>query len=193
MIRFQNQALEYAWGPTKKPLAGRKRMKVKTADTAGPGIPGIAGGRPLKPGSTLEMVVEGENVYIVDSKGEGTSGAEGWGSSQKRGQELTARVPLAETILDEEAAIFPSIKETWIPTFANSTFARLTGRAVAEPDAAISDEDDEPGTPAAVKRSAKYAKEPAPPKKPKGPPRGTEGAGKVGGRRRAGVAKKPEA
>ncbi|KAK4705103.1 hypothetical protein P7C70_g1104, partial [Phenoliferia sp. Uapishka_3] len=170
---FQNQALEHAWGPTKKPLAGRKRMKLKTGDQVSPGVPGINKGRPTKPGYVLEMVVEGDKVFVVE-----------------KGDEL---------LIEEDAAIFPRMNETWIPTLVDNAYAKVTGRA---PAAATEEDDsddgygaeDAPRTPSA-RAKAKAAKEAAAaiPKKPKGPARGTEGAGKVGGRRRAGVPKKPEA
>lgn len=58
-----------AWGPSRKPLAGRKRLRVKTGDQQDPfGTPGINGGQPTGPGSVIEMVVEGEKVYIVENK-----------------------------------------------------------------------------------------------------------------------------
>lgn len=67
--RFRIQALEAAWGPTKKPLAGRKRLKVKTAEQGDPlGMPGVNDGRPIAAGATIEMVVEGEKVYIVENR-----------------------------------------------------------------------------------------------------------------------------
>jgi DnaJ homolog subfamily C member 1 len=70
-LRFQDQALVMAWGETKKPLAGRKRLRVKTGDQEDPlGVPGINKGKPTGPGSVIEMVVEGEKVYIVED-GEG--------------------------------------------------------------------------------------------------------------------------
>lgn len=87
---FIQQALEYAWGPTKKPLAGRKRLKVKTGEQGDVlGIPGINGGKPTPAGATIEMVVEGTNVYIVEN-GE-------------------------ETLFTLDNAKFPSFKDTWIP------------------------------------------------------------------------------
>lgn len=70
--RFHGQALEHAWGPTKQPLAGRKRLRLKTGEQGDPlGVPGINGGKPLPAGATIEMVVEGEKVYVVeDNEGE---------------------------------------------------------------------------------------------------------------------------
>ncbi|GAA6023024.1 hypothetical protein JCM8202_000319 [Rhodotorula sphaerocarpa] len=75
--QFRHQALEAAWGPSKKPAAGRKRLKVKTAEQGDPlGMPGVNGGRPLAAGSTIEMVVEGEKVFIVENrKGASRSGS----------------------------------------------------------------------------------------------------------------------
>ncbi|KAL8291809.1 hypothetical protein RQP46_002067 [Phenoliferia psychrophenolica] len=171
---FQQQALEYAWGPTKKPLAGRKRLKLKTGDQVSPAIPGINRGRPTKPGHVMEMVVEGEKVFIVE-QGE-------------------------ESLITEDNIVFPSMRETWIPTMAYTTYARATGRPLPSSTASGTDNSDEEEdtTPEqfrspAQKRKAAEAKEKAAiqaAKKPKGPARGTEGAGKVGGRRRAGVPKK---
>ncbi|KAM0751597.1 DnaJ-domain-containing protein [Meredithblackwellia eburnea MCA 4105] len=164
---FQNQALEHAWGPTKKPLAGRKRLRVKTGEEAGPGIPGIAGGRPTRPGQTLDMVIEGENVYIVE-----------------KGKEI---------LLTEDNALLPSVWDTWIPTLFRNTLARITGRPIPESGGyADLDEDGKP-VPAAAANGKKEKEAPVVVKKPKGPAKPAEGAGKVAGRRRAGVPKRPEA
>lgn len=72
---FRTQALEAAWGPTKKPQQGKKKLKVKTSDQGDPlGMPGVNNGKPTPPGSTIEMVVEGENVFIVENR----KGASAW-------------------------------------------------------------------------------------------------------------------
>lgn len=61
-----------AWAG-KPPLPGRKRMKVKTGEASTViGVPGINRGRPTTAGQTLELIVEGESVYMVDD-GEGES------------------------------------------------------------------------------------------------------------------------
>ncbi|KWU41466.1 hypothetical protein RHOSPDRAFT_13082, partial [Rhodotorula sp. JG-1b] len=66
IAQFRHQALEAAWGPTKKPLAGRKRLKVKTQEQGDAiGMPGVNAGRPIAAGTTIEMVVEGDKVFIV--------------------------------------------------------------------------------------------------------------------------------
>ena len=99
--------------------------------------------------------------------------------------------------------MFPKMKETWIPILFNTTVARITGRPLpsevatdySDDDSADADQPTGNGKQNALQR--RQAKEAAAaaagPKKPKGPARGTEGAGKVGGRRRAGVPKKAEA
>ena len=70
---FRHQALEAAWGPTKKPTAGqpqgKKKLKVKTGEQGDPlGIPGINGGKAIGAGSTIEMMIDNEKVYIVENK-----------------------------------------------------------------------------------------------------------------------------
>jgi len=101
--QFQQQALEHAWGPTKKPLAGRKRLRLKTGDQQGPGIPGVNGGRPTRANQTMEMVVEGDKVYVVENGD--------------------------ETLLTEKAAYWPSLaNDTW----PKALYLRATGQAPAK-------------------------------------------------------------
>ncbi|KAI5479736.1 delta-1-pyrroline-5-carboxylate dehydrogenase [Pseudohyphozyma bogoriensis] len=154
---FHGQALEYAWGPTKKPLAGRKRLRVKTGDQPSPAVPGINNGRPTKPGQNLEMVVEGENVFMVD-KGE-------------------------ETLLSEDNVPTPKLSQTWIPKLLNRTYRRATGQPalLEEGYEPASDEEVEE---VVDKKSGRKVKVVVP-KKPKGPGKGVlENSTKVGGRRR---------
>ncbi|CEQ39057.1 SPOSA6832_00526, partial [Sporobolomyces salmonicolor] len=66
---FRNQALEAAWGPSKKPQTGKKKLKVKTGDQGDAlGLPGVNNGKPLGPGSTIEMAIEGDKVWIIENK-----------------------------------------------------------------------------------------------------------------------------
>lgn len=66
---FRNQALEAAWGPTKQSQPGKKKLKVKTGDQGDPlGLPGVNGGKPIGAGSTIEMMIEGQDVYIVENR-----------------------------------------------------------------------------------------------------------------------------
>lgn len=156
---FQDQAREWAKkAATGRSGTGRKSFKAKTGDQPGPAIPGIAGGRPTKPGQTLDMVVDGEKVYIVENG--------------------------IETLLDDDSADFPSIWQTWIPQIAYRNFLRVTGRPL--PGEAInSDEETEEVVDAKGK--------PVVVRKPRGPAKGIEGTGKVGGRRRVVKPKRVEA
>ncbi|ORY90640.1 DnaJ domain-containing protein [Leucosporidium creatinivorum] len=152
--QFQDQALVMAWGETKKPLAGRKRLRVKTGDQEDPlGVPGINKGKPTGPGSVIEMVVEGEKVYIVED-----------------GEEL---------LFHEGNAVWPSVKDTWVPrTIKNRAeiYRNLTSPSSAS--------DDETTTEVITTKDGKKETIVVP-KKPKGPMKGVELQGKVGGRRRA--------
>lgn len=66
---FRTQALEAAWGPTKEAQPGKKKLKVKTGDQGDPlGLPGVNGGKPIGAGSTIEMMIEGQDVYIVENR-----------------------------------------------------------------------------------------------------------------------------
>ncbi|BGP22260.1 DnaJ family protein [Rhodotorula toruloides] len=87
---FRTQALEAAWGPTKKPQQGKKKLKVKTSEQGDPlGMPGVNDGKPTPPGSTIELVVEGDNVFIVENR--------------------------KENLLTEDLAVKPALRDTWLP------------------------------------------------------------------------------
>lgn len=163
---FRTQALEAAWGPTKKPVPGKKKLKVKTGDQGDPlGLPGVNGGKPIGPGSTIEMAIEGEQVFIIENK--------------------------KETLLTEELAVKPTWQDTWLPAFVIPRYfpafsnkrSHKKRRTVANKPpagfngAATSSDDGEEGT-------ATSGGEDAVVKKNKGPGRGVVGDGKVGGRRR---------
>ncbi|GAA5982570.1 hypothetical protein JCM11641_002586 [Rhodosporidiobolus odoratus] len=160
--QFRTQALEAAWGPTKKPLAGRKKLKVKLGEQGDPlGLPGINDGKPTGPNTAVEMVVEGDNVFIVENR--------------------------KENLLTEDAAIKPTFKSTWLPA---QIYKRLPGSATAAnkkskkayrkpsslavPDATSGDES------GATSDDATSGGE----GKPRVQGKGIEGMGKVGGRRR---------
>ncbi|BGP13376.1 hypothetical protein JCM10213_005781 [Rhodosporidiobolus nylandii] len=163
IVAFRTQALEAAWGPTKKPLAGRKKLKVKLSEQGDPlGMPGINGGKPTGPGSVVEMVVEGEDVFIVENR--------------------------KENLLTEETAVRPTFKSTWLPAqiykrlpasvteskakkpakkYRKPTPAQLSAATSGEESGATSDDATSGGE-----------------GKPRPQGKGIEGMGKVGGRRR---------
>jgi DnaJ family protein C protein 1 len=176
VYRFKTQALEMAWAG-KPPLPGRKRMKVKTGEASTViGVPGINRGRPTTAGQTLELIVEGENVYMVD---------DGEGESRLVWPEQWLIPPLiAETLLNESCAIKPSITETWGPEFVYNLYLRGTGHA---PTARAVESDEE--TEVIV---GKDGKETVVVRKPKGPARGVVGEGKIGGRRRKTTVKRKD-
>ncbi|GAA5885158.1 hypothetical protein JCM3774_006329 [Rhodotorula dairenensis] len=181
ITQFRQQALEAAWGPTKKPLAGRKRLKVKTSEQGDPlGMPGVNSGRPIGPGTTIEMVVEGEKVFIVENR--------------------------KENLLTEDLAVKPSVKDIWLP---KTVLQRLgyTAPAVAAKRSSSSrrggrgsdsdrnnNNDDESASSAGEDSSAPGTGTSTPTtkaSKPKGPGKGVMGDGKVGGRRRKTVQARP--
>ncbi|GAA5924626.1 J domain-containing protein [Sporobolomyces koalae] len=161
---FRTQALEAAWGPTKEPQPGKKKLKVKTGDQGDPlGLPGVNGGKPIGAGSTIEMMIEGNDVYIVENR--------------------------KETLLTEDLAVKPTWQDTWLPAYiiprylpslANkrSTHKKRKTLVAKKPppgfnatSGSSSGEDDQDDATKKVKKD-------------KGPGRGVIGDGKVGGRRR---------
>ncbi|POY70741.1 hypothetical protein BMF94_6151 [Rhodotorula taiwanensis] len=170
--QFRIQALEAAWGPTKKPLAGRKRLKVKTAEQGDPlGMPGVNDGRPIAAGATIEMVVEGEKVYIVENR--------------------------KENLLTEDLAVKPSVKDTWLPKLvmerlgylpASKTKAKRAKRAVTS---TTDDSASSSGGEGEASATGSGTATPTRAAKVKGPGKGVEGQGKIGGRRRKTVPARP--
>ncbi|GAA6000551.1 hypothetical protein JCM10207_004546 [Rhodosporidiobolus poonsookiae] len=169
--QFRTQALEAAWGPTKKPLNGRKKLKVKLAEQGDPlGLPGINGGKPTGPNSVVEMVVEGDDVFIVENR--------------------------KENLLNEECAIKPSIRDTWLPkqiiryvpalagsassTASASAASKKSKKTYRKPTATDLTSGDETGGATSDDGGATSGGEGRP--RPAG--KGIEGMGKVGGRRR---------
>lgn len=63
--RFIDQTKAHAWGPTKQPLAGKKKIQVKTAP--GPGLAAFGGDSSLSSqGQDVLMVWEGHDCWLVD-------------------------------------------------------------------------------------------------------------------------------
>lgn len=176
-----------AWGPTKKPLAGRKRMKVQTGESNGLGIPGINRGRPTKSGATLEIIVEGEKVYMVE-RGEGASF---FLPSPLSHSVLTPSSHSPELLLDVSCSVKPNLKETWIPHLLMNLYLRLTGQPPL-PTTTFDDEgyEEEVVEEKVVGKNGKT--EIVLVRKPKGPARGVEIQGKIGGMRRKVMPKRPE-
>jgi DnaJ family protein C protein 1 len=164
------------------------------------GMPGINGGKPTGPGSVVEMVVEGDDVFIVENR-KGAFLAHFFFLSFS--PLIRISCALAETLLNEDSAVKPSFKSTWLPqqiipylppglvsagpskpkkTYKKPTAGSLTGATSGEESGATSDDATSGGE--------------GTPKVPRGPGKGIEGMGKVGGRRRKTVprpAPKPEA
>ncbi|SGY69006.1 BQ5605_C004g02940 [Microbotryum silenes-dioicae] len=167
---FHQQALEHAWGAGKKPLAGRKRLHLKTGEQGDPlGVPGINGGRPTAPGAIIQMVVEGTSVYVVED-GE-------------------------EHLFSEANAKWPSASQTWVPRIIKNRsewYAWATGNGPVANSSSNGQGEYETTTETRVNEKT-GKKETVVVKKPKGPMRGVELQGKVGGRRRVVKPSKPVA
>lgn len=171
---FRNQALEAAWGPTKQSQPGKKKLKVKTGDQGDPlGLPGVNGGKPIGAGSTIEMMIEGQDVYIVENR--------------------------KETLLTEELAVKPTWQDTWLPAylisnyFPSYAYKKTSGGAHKKRKTLVAKKPP-PGFNGSAATSGSSGEEEIVddktgevkkvPKKDKGPGRGVIGDGKVGGRRR---------
>ncbi|GAA5979352.1 hypothetical protein JCM10908_002892 [Rhodotorula pacifica] len=177
IAQFRHQALEAAWGPTKKPLAGRKRLKVKTSEQGDPlGMPGVNSGRPIAAATTIEMVVEGEKVFIVENR--------------------------QENLLTEELATKPSVKDTWLPQVVMQRLGYTTAAASKKRSSASSKKRNNGGSESEDANASSGGEDSSAPgtgtatptkaaSKPKGPGKGVMGDGKVGGRRRKTVPTRP--
>ncbi|BGP37345.1 hypothetical protein JCM10450v2_001252 [Rhodotorula kratochvilovae] len=167
---FREQAFEAAWGPTKKPLAGKRKLKTKTGEQgATMGMPGINGGRAIAPGSLLELAVEGpDKVYVIENR--------------------------KEILITEDLAIKPVLRDTWLPAAVLSRLgyapAASTSSASGAPAAAKktfrkpSPTQGEDSAGATSGEDATSGGEDSAPRAAKKPGKGIEGMGKVGGRRR---------
>ncbi|EGO01878.1 hypothetical protein SERLA73DRAFT_177452 [Serpula lacrymans var. lacrymans S7.3] len=91
-----------AWGQKMVPLEGKRKVKVNLG-----GAPRIDDNGNYVSGKTIEMVVEGDNVYILDESGD-------------------------LHLLDASSAIPPAITHTWFLAFVSSTFSRLTSRTPSQ-------------------------------------------------------------
>ncbi|KAK4049448.1 hypothetical protein OIV83_004181 [Microbotryomycetes sp. JL201] len=88
--QFRKQARDMAWGEGKPAGAGKRRLKVKTGEQVDPlGTPGINNGKPIGPNSTIELSVEGENVFVIEN-----------------GREL---------LFTNENNKWPAWRDTWVP------------------------------------------------------------------------------
>ena len=173
--RFRHQALEAAWGPTKKPLAGRKRLKVKTQEQGDAiGMPGVNSGRPIAAGTTIEMVVEGDKVFIVENR--------------------------KENLLTEDLVAKPKVRDTWLPQMVmqrlgySSPSSAATKRSAPNGRSGSNNDDDSASSGGEDSSSAPGTGTSTPTtkvSKPKGPGKGVMGDGKVGGRRRKTVQARP--
>ncbi|GAA6049457.1 hypothetical protein JCM3770_007349 [Rhodotorula araucariae] len=169
---FREQALEAAWGPTKKPLAGKRKLKTKTGEQgATMGMPGINGGRAIAPGSLLELAVEGpDKVYVIENR--------------------------KEILITEDLAVKPVMRDTWLPRAvlsrlgyeapgASSAAAPAANKTFRKPSPAQADDESAGATSGddATSGGEDGAAAPAAARAKKAG-KGIEGMGKIGGRRR---------
>lgn len=115
--RFIREARTAAWGPKMNPLEGPRKVKVNIG-----GPPRLDEDGNVVPGKFIDMVVDGQEVFILESDG--------------------SRLPL-----DTSAATPPSLKRTWFISLLTSQISRVTGRPAespmdekAEVDASVDDE-----------------------------------------------------
>ncbi|TNY23384.1 DnaJ-domain-containing protein [Rhodotorula diobovata] len=182
---FREQAFEAAWGPSKKPLAGKRKMKTKTSEQGSAmGMPGINGGRPIGAGSLLELAVEApDKVYVIENRKENLITEDlaikpllrdTWlprAILGRLGYEPSASAAADSPSSSRSAARKPSVKKTFRkPSPSQFEDSASGGGATSGEEATSGGEDSAAGSGAGSKG--------------KGPGRGIEGMGKVGGRRR---------
>lgn len=93
--------------------------------------------------------------------------------------------PPAELLFQESNAKFPSWKDTWVPRYVRKRARAYTGKPASSDESGGDDDGDSSGAEEVVERKTKDGKtEKVVVKKPKGPMKGVELQGKVGGRRR---------
>ncbi|KAK4056271.1 hypothetical protein OIO90_002714 [Microbotryomycetes sp. JL221] len=144
ITQFRKQARDMAWGEGKPAGQGRRRLKVKTGEQVDPlGTPGINGGNPIGPGSTIDLIVEGEDVYVVEGR--------------------------QEILFSDDNNIWPKWSDTWIPKLILSRSRKYRAKFGLSDEQVVTRD----GQEVIVKKPAQ-----------KGPVKGVELQGKVGGRRR---------
>ncbi|KAG6336837.1 hypothetical protein ID866_2233, partial [Astraeus odoratus] len=84
-----------AWGPKMVQLDGKRKVKVNLG-----GVPRVGEDGRMVPGKVIDMVVDGENVYVLDSSGE-------------------------LYLLDEDTATRPSIARTWFAALVGKILGSL--------------------------------------------------------------------
>ncbi|KZT20371.1 DnaJ-domain-containing protein [Neolentinus lepideus HHB14362 ss-1] len=153
---FIREARSAAWGPKLAPVEGPRKVKV---NMGGPGRMDDEGN--FIPGRTLDMVVDGPDVFILESDG--------------------TRIPL-----DTSAAMPPSLKRTWFISLVSSLIARVTGKSSEAQATSHTDDVVEDEASGAETASTGYLSE-APAKNGNGKATATTMAG---GRRRKAVRKR---
>ncbi|KAI0638165.1 DnaJ-domain-containing protein [Trametes polyzona] len=118
-----DKARAAAWGAKMTPVEGQRKVKVNLG-----GGPRLDEDGNIVAGKVVDMVVEGENVYILDSDG-------------------------SLHPVDSDTAVPPSIKRTWFLSLVTSLAQKVGGRdgakidgARAEPEGAGDESDDASGT-----------------------------------------------
>ncbi|GLB33895.1 putative dnaJ molecular chaperone homology domain containing protein [Lyophyllum shimeji] len=106
--KFVREARIAAWGPKLTPIDGQRKVKI-TVGTSADGSP-----------RWLEMVVEGQNVYILDPSGH-------------------------MDLLDSSAAVYPTIFNTWFIALVRSLVRKALGSGAKEapPEGLEMEEDDD--------------------------------------------------
>ncbi|KAF5388126.1 hypothetical protein D9615_000485 [Tricholomella constricta] len=107
--RFVREARAAAWGPKLTPLEGQRKVKVN-----------VGGSEEGASNRWLDMVVEGQNVYILDPSGH-------------------------MDLLDSSAAVYPAVSNTWFIVLIKSLGRKVLGSAAKEsaPEEAELEEYDE--------------------------------------------------
>ncbi|KAF9464467.1 DnaJ domain-containing protein [Collybia nuda] len=102
--RFTREARAAAWGPKLIPNEGQRKVKVNV------------GGQSEDGGTNrwIEMVVEGQNVYLLDPAGD-------------------------MHLLDMSSAVYPVFMNTWPFVVARWAFRKVTGRGTVTSDTAAQD------------------------------------------------------
>ncbi|KAI0349414.1 DnaJ-domain-containing protein [Trametes cingulata] len=140
---IRDQARAAAWGAKMTPLEGQRKVKVNLG--GGPRLDedgNIIGGR------MVDMVVEGDNVYIVSHF---TASSEVNGLCRNNIHQLEPDGALLP--VDSDTAVAPSIKRTWFLSLVTSLLRKAAKRdgakiedANAEPEGAGDDSDEGSGT-----------------------------------------------
>ncbi|KAG6857094.1 hypothetical protein H0H87_009655 [Tephrocybe sp. NHM501043] len=105
--RFVQQAKAAAWGPKAIPLEGQRKVKVN-----------LGGGEDGASSRWIDMVVEGQSVYILDPSGN-------------------------MDLLDSSAATYPTVSNTWFIALIKSLVSKVyPGTQATTPEDSVAQDDD---------------------------------------------------